>query len=414
MSTVLAPVSGKERIGLMDALRGFAILGIFIANLGSGFSFYNPEKLHTGPFFSNWDSTMALLHHIFIEGKFYSIFSFLFGWGIALQLQRSEASGREPVAFVRRRLFFMLLLGLCHLILIWPGDIVAFYSLVGFLLLWMRKWKEKNLLITAIILILSPILLYYLKMQFKELVGPTDLLFKTGNKIDESLNHFGPDTDFFARYRMVSYFELVRFNLAGFFYRFGDLFFQSRISKVLGLFIIGYLVGQKGRYQQIINNPKLLWSVAIGGLLIGLPSNYILGHYMEADQGDYYGLKIKGWYRTIAYTFGVAPLAMAYISLFFLMARNAFFSRIINVFQPVGKMAFSNYIFQSIVGIFTFFGVGFAMLGQVGPVYYTLFAVLVYIAQSILSRIWLHYFRFGPLEWLWRSATYGSWQGIRK
>jgi uncharacterized protein len=414
MSTVLAPVSGKERIGLMDALRGFAILGIFIANLGSGFSFYDPEKLHTGPFFSSWDSTMSLLHHIFIEGKFYSIFSFLFGWGIALQLQRSEASGREPVAFVRRRLFFMLLLGLCHLILIWPGDIVAFYSLVGFLLLWMRKWKEKNLLITAIILILSPILLYYLKMQFKVLMAPAGLLFETGNKIDANLNHFGPDTDFFARYRMASYFELVRFNLAGFFYRFGDLFFQSRISKVLGLFIIGYLVGQKGRYQQVINNPKLLWSVAIGGLLIGLPANYILGHYMETDQGDYYGLKIKGWYRTIAYTFGVAPLAMAYISLFFLMARNAFFSRIINVFKPVGKMAFSNYIFQSIVGIFTFFGVGFAMLGQVGPVYYTLFAVLVYIGQSILSRIWLHYFRFGPLEWLWRSATYGSWQGMKK
>src|SRR5215207_7981710 len=116
MTAAITPVQHHQRIWIMDALRGFAILGIFIANLGSGFSFYDPAATNQGLYFSSFDSTMTFLHHMLIEGKFYSIFSFLFGWGIALQLQRSEAAGLRPVSFVRRRLVFMLLLGLAHLI----------------------------------------------------------------------------------------------------------------------------------------------------------------------------------------------------------------------------------------------------------------------------------------------------------
>ena len=150
MPAVFTPVQQSERIWIMDALRGFAILGIFIANLGGGFSFYNESGPNTGPYFSSFDHNMTFLHHMLIEGKFYSIFSFLFGWGIALQLGRSEAAqfqlpdggsiGPKPVSFVRRRLLFMFLLGLAHIILLWPGDIVAFYSLVGFIL----KFSERN------------------------------------------------------------------------------------------------------------------------------------------------------------------------------------------------------------------------------------------------------------------------------
>src|SRR5215208_2003277 len=100
MTTILTPVKDNQRIWIMDALRGFAILGIFIANLGSGFSFYDPSAPHSGPYFSSFDKEMTFLHHMLIEGKFYSLFSFLFGWGVALQLQRSEANNLRPVSFV--------------------------------------------------------------------------------------------------------------------------------------------------------------------------------------------------------------------------------------------------------------------------------------------------------------------------
>src|SRR4051812_29890791 len=116
----LSPVRDQQRIWLMDSLRGLAILGIFIANL-AGFSFYEPGA-HSGRFFTRFDEQMYFLHTMFIEGKFYSIFSFLFGWGIALQLARSKSTGVSSVPFVKRRLLIMALLGLAHLILLWIGD----------------------------------------------------------------------------------------------------------------------------------------------------------------------------------------------------------------------------------------------------------------------------------------------------
>lgn len=415
MKSALTPVAGNLRIREMDSLRGFAILGIFIANLGGGFSFYDPGLPNQGPFFSSFDHTMTFLHHMLIEGKFYSIFSFLFGWGIAIQLGRSGEKGLKPAGFVSRRLFFMFLLGLAHIILLWPGDIVAFYALVGFLLLLIRNWKTKTLFITAIILILSPILLYALKMKWPEIaLAPSGILWKTGQSVGTQLTGITSQQEFIEFNRHLSYFELVKLNIAGFFFRFADLFFQSRISKVLGMFIIGYLAARNGRYKNVITNKKLLVLIAIIGLAIALPANYILARYMENDNGDYYNLKLRGWYRTVAYALGVAPLACAYIAIFFLLYNSLFWKKILSLLQPVGKTAFSNYIFQSIVGTITFLGLGFGMMGKVGPTYFTLFAFLVFIVQIILSRIWLHYFQFGPIEWLWRTATYGKRQPVLK
>src|SRR5689334_3664781 len=172
---MLTPVQAKEREIFMDVLRGFAILGIFIANLGSGFSWYNEDAHLKGPFLSSWDHSMTFLHHMFIEGKFYSIFSLLFGWGIALQVKRGLAKGVNAIPTVRRRLLFMLLLGFIHL-MIWPGDIVFFYALLGFLLIPLRKFSNKTLLITGCVLLLSPILLYWLKMEFPVLNYPAQQL----------------------------------------------------------------------------------------------------------------------------------------------------------------------------------------------------------------------------------------------
>ncbi|MFI5133865.1 MAG: DUF418 domain-containing protein, partial [Chitinophagales bacterium] len=184
----LTPVQNSEREAFMDVLRGFAILGIFIANLGSGFSWYSEDAHLTGSLLiPSWDHKMEFLHHMFIEGKFYSIFSLLFGWGIALQIKRGLAKGINAAPTVRRRLLFMLLLGAIHL-MIWPGDIVFFYALLGFLLLPLRKFSNKTLLITGVILILSPILLYYLKMKFHELNYPAQKLNEIGNWADLRLN----------------------------------------------------------------------------------------------------------------------------------------------------------------------------------------------------------------------------------
>lgn len=410
----LAPVQAKEREVFMDVLRGFAILGIFIANLGSGFSWYNENAHATGPMLlPELDHKMTFLHHMFIEGKFYSIFSLLFGWGIAVQIKRGTVKGIPAVPVIRRRLLFMLLLGAVHL-LIWPGDIVFFYALLGFLLIPLRKFSNKTLLITGGLLVLSPVLLYAAKMQWPVLNAPAGFLFETGQKVDGVLNGTKSEEDFINLIRHGSWWDQLKGNISGFFFRYGYLFFVSRVPKVLGMFLIGYVIGRSDFYKNIGQHKKLLYWVIGAGLVIGLPANYYLAHYMSWYNQDYFSLKIKGLYQTIAYALGVAPLAMAYVALFMLSFQVVAGKKILSVLAPVGKMAFSNYIMHSLIGNFVFLGAGLGYMGQVGPVYYTLFGIGVFIIQVIISTIWLKYFNYGPVEWLWRSATYKKWQPFRK
>ena len=410
---MLSPVQTKEREIFMDVLRGFAILGIFIANLNS-FSWYNEQAHATGPYLlPELDHKMSFLHHMFIEGKFYSIFSLLFGWGIALQIKRGAASGINPMPTIRRRLLFMLLLGAVHL-LIWPGDIVFFYALLAFILLPLRKFSNKTLLIAGGILIISPILLYAAKSQWPWLNAPAGLLYQTGQQLDTKLLGVTSEADYMAMVKNASWWDVLKGNISGFFYRYGYLFFVSRVPKVLGVFLIGYVLGRSDFYKNIGQHKKTVLIIIAAGLLIGLPANYYLARYMTYFMGDYWQLKTKGLYQTIAYALGVVPLALAYVGLFMLSFQTTAGKKILSVLAPVGKMAFSNYIMHSLIGNFVFLGAGLGYMRQVGPVYYTLFGVAVFILQIILSTIWLKYFNYGPVEWLWRSATYKKWQPMRK
>lgn len=401
-----------DRIHLVDAIRGFALLGIFIANISVGFAFYNENAANVGTLFHPMDKTVHFWSAVFIEGKFYSIFSLLFGWGLAIQLKNAASNNRLIVGTVRRRLFFMLLLGMGHLFLLWTGDIVAFYALLGFLFLWIRNWSDRNLFITAIICLLLPILLYFLKSKFNVLAAPSFILYDTGTMIDEKWSGIKSFEEFTIKIRTANYFAQLKLLLSGFFYRYGDLFFQSRMFKVMGMFILGYLLGRNNRYQKILDNRSMLWTIVVLGLTIGLPSNYMLATYMKGD--GYYQLKPDGIYRTIAYAFGVVPLALVYVALFFLSANTRFGQLIQRLFAPAGKMAFSNYILQSLIGCFIFYGIGLGLSTTVGPVIATGIALLVFTLQLVLSHFWLSYYRFGPIEWLWRSFTYRKWQQMKK
>lgn len=409
----LTPVQTNEREIFMDVLRGSAILGIFIANL-NGLSWYNPEGKITSPYLlPGWDHKMSFLHHMLIEGKFYSIFSLLFGWGIALQIKRGIANGIDPMPTVKRRLLFMLLLGFMHL-LIWNGDIVFFYALLSFILLPLRKFSNKILLITGTILILSPILLYWLKMTWPVINRPAELLIQAGIKAEGVLVNIKSEEEFMNMMHHGSWWDQLKGNIGGIFFRYQYLVFVSRVPKVLGMFLIGYVLGRSDFYKNIGQHKKTVYWIIGIGLALGLPANYFLADYMSNHMGEYWQLKTKGLYQTIAYALGVVPLSLAYVGLFMLSFQRTAGKKILSVLAPVGKMAFSNYILHSLIGNFVFLGAGLDYMGQVGPVYYSLFGIAVFIVQIILSKTWLKYFNYGPVEWIWRSATYKKWQPFRK
>jgi len=409
----IAPVQLKDREIFMDVLRGFAILGIFIANL-QFFSYYNSNIAHGSFVYPEIDKRISFLHAMFVEGKFYSIFSLLFGWGIALQMSRSKLDDKLTAKFLRRRLWFMMLLGGIHLIFIWMGDIVAFYSMIGFILLTMRKMSNKKLLTIGIILILSPIVLYYLKMTFPKLNAPAGIFAEASQYLHKHwiVPKYGEGESKIIR-ESHSYFIDMSVNMANSPFRFAYLIFVSRIPKVLGMMLIGFVIGRTGFFKKVEQYKKQLIVFLLIGLIIALPANYMLAYYME-NPGNYYDLKIEGWYETIAYALGVATLAMVYVITLALLFQQRFLHNILKVVAPVGKMAFSNYMSHSIIGIVTFYGIGFGMMEQVGPLAWTMFAVIIFIFQIIVSTIWLKYFEFGPIEWVWRSLTYGKKQPFRK
>ncbi len=417
MTQSINPVQNKEREVFMDVLRGFAIFGILIANLAmGGLSLYSASNKQVGTFLlPEIDHVLSFLYSIFIDGKFYSIFSLLFGWGIALQIQRGLNKGINPMPTIRRRLLFMLLMGTIH-ILIWTGDIVLFYAMLGFVLLLFRKFSNKTLLITAAVLILSPIVLYAAKMKWPWVNAPANFLNATGEQVDKKL--LGISNISFESYyewaKQAGWWGYFKSNISGAFYRFGYLFFISRIPKVLGMFLIGYVLGRSNFYKNITQNKKTVYRVIGLGLLIGLPANYMLATYMSNFENDYYSLKINGLYQTIAYALGVAPLALSYVGTFMLCFQTGIGKKIMSVVAPVGKMAFSNYMMHSLVCNFVFLGAGLGYGRQVGPFYLTLFAILLFVFQIFSSTIWLKYFNYGPVEWVWRSLTYGKIQPFKK
>lgn len=410
INTEWSPISSVNRIDYIDLIRGIAVFGILIANL-RWFSLYVPGK--QGLFvYPEIDKTVWLLQNIFIEGKFYSIFSLLFGWGIAIQIKRSKTADIATAKFIRRRLGFMLLLGGFHLFFLWEGDIVFLYGLVGFVLLAMRKLSNKTLLLTGIGLLLSPALLYLFKMHLPWLNWPSDVLGKLGEQIYQLFGFVNQDASRNDALRTSSLINLLRINWGDVPYRFSYLFFVSRIPKVLGAMLVGLVIGRTEFYPNLMKHKnKLIW-VSILGLLVFIPLNYVLFHFLE-NSDAYYALQPAGLYYSMVYALTVFPLALVYMITFALLFENKRIHKLLKPILAIGKMAFTNYIMHSLIGIAIFYGLGFGLMEQFGPLAWTVLGVLIFTVQILYSNIWLKYFKFGPIEWIWRSLTYGKLQVLR-
>jgi uncharacterized protein len=181
---------------------------------------------------------------------------------------------------------------------------------------------------------------------------------------------------------------------------------------VLGMFLVGYYAGRKMIYANLEAYKPIFKKIALWGFIIGLPASIAMG-YFEGDDKEIYKSAF-GMFDTLSYAFSVVPLSLAYVSaicLFWIKTRG---KNKLNVFAPVGQMALTNYILQSIIGIIIFYQVGFGLGQKIGLVYLFTIVVVIYIFQVLFSKVWLQYFQYGPLEWIWRQFTYGKRLSIRK
>ncbi len=406
-----SPVLQKERTDILDILRGFALLGVLLDNLMgfTGWSFLtqaSKEVLATWPA----DGIVGLSELTFINGKFYSLLSLLFGIGFSIILIRNEQKGINPLKIFYRRLFFLLLIGLGHLLLLWEGDILVLYALIGMLLPLFRKCSDKLLLIWAGVLILSPILIDIVKVIFHIKTG--DFLENIAKGIDKKNGI--PADDSFAAYLYKNgsgWHEWCNWQASGFLWRYAYIIESNRIPKVLGMFLIGLYAGRKMIYTNLEDNISLFKKLRKWGFIIGIPAAIGCTGFEIFGKGipDPLGLG-----HTILYAFSVVPLCLAYTSVICLHWIKKKGKCKLKLLAPLGRMAMTNYLMQTILGITIYYGVGLGFGGNIGPVLFVPIGLGVYVLQIAYSNWWFKYFNYGPFEWVWRQLSYWKRLPLKK
>lgn len=396
------PVERANRVAILDVLRGFALCGILLANILSftGY-FYLPEEQQASLPFASTDPIVAWFIHFFIEGKFYSIFSLLFGMGFALQLTRAGEKGAVFWRYFLRRLAILFLIGLAHLLLLWTGDILVAYALTGCVLLLWKDKSNKILLGWALVLLLLPVVQYGVVLALGGKLHPGTPFSIAGAvvssylRIDEA---GGSQTLLEGGYR-----SMLKANATGAFYRFSDLLYSGRFFNILAMFLLGFYAGR----QQLFRNPEahrsLLWRLTVWGAGIGIPANLVLAWLME--RGSDYPPSLLGLAQYVVYALGVAPLSLCYVALLALSWQGR-----PHLLAPLGRMALTNYLVQTLLCVLLFNGIG--LRGDTGPTVALAIVVIILLLQMVYSKWWLRYFRFGPVEWLWRTLTYGKLQSM--
>lgn len=381
-----------ERIELLDALRGFALCGILFANIlyWSGWSAMTEAQRvsFAGAEAVSWQYRF---HHLLVDGKFYTIFSLLFGTGFALQIARLSKRGFEGIRIYRRRVLVLLGIGLIHSWLIWDGDILTLYALLGLVLPLFYNWRERNLLIAAAVLIfVVPPAGIWLFAQLGW--APHEHLFALSFRIAESLGANTAPDKALEWFRRDDFSGWASWALSGTPFSWALRLESWRIPKVLGVMLIGIVVGRRLAYGWLFEDRKLFRWVLVTGLAIGVPANAAYAILPGQGQADWPSL------------IGTVPLAFAYAAAFVLAWPWA--RPILRHFVPIGRMALTNYLTHSIIGLIFFYGIGFGLAGTLRPLAFYCVVLLILGCQLLFSRLWLARHDQGPAEALWRFATY--------
>ncbi|MEL6483633.1 MAG: DUF418 domain-containing protein [Bacteroidota bacterium] len=399
----MQPTPSNERFQILDVLRGFALLGVMIANMAyhSGYWFLSPEKQQSLPFYEIGEAILWGIHFI-TEGKFYSIFSLLFGIGFGLQIQRAMQKGTPFVGRFSRRLLILLVFGLLHAVLLFVGDILATYALLGFILILFRKSSDKTLLRLVFLFPLIPVIQYGIKWYAAQQTGiPGEL---SGSEMFEQI---------VLTYQTGSFMDISMTNFFGYvFGRFPDLIFTGRFFKVLAMFLLGFYVAKNRWFAEIPKSKEQLKKIMLWCAVIGIPCNLVMAHMMTTDA--YYTMAPSGIIEPLVYAFGVPALGMCYACAIALAYQKPQYNRILNRLAPLGRMALTNYLMQSLICCLIFKSYGLGLFGSMGPLFFSLIGIGILIFQIILSNWWLTQYQYGPAEWLWRSLTYRKLQPFKQ
>ncbi len=377
-----------NRITHLDVLRGIAIVFICFANI----PFFAGTALMAEEL-KGLDAVLTGLAYVFIDAKFYTIFSLLFGIGFAVQYANAQKKGENFVPYYRRRMAILLGIGLIHLIFIWFGDILALYALMGFILLAFRDVDHRKLLQWAAIVLMLPILntiiIHYMGDYTRWIwVYADSLAAKMGYPMTDTMGFGVEGFDFRNHLTETDVRSSFTLTMISSLYRVSYLLFDGRMFKVLAMFLFGAWVGRQILNHALLQQTALLKKIAIWGILIGLGMNLVRAFFPNM------------WIYGIAHPFGVVPMAIGYAAGIVLAVNR--FPHLFSGFAAVGKTALTNYLMQSFVCILLFYGTGFGWATRFSPSEVLGVAFVIVTTQLVISSLWIRRFEFGPVEWAWK------------
>lgn len=397
-----APVSAKHRIVTLDIVRGFALLGILIMNMPGFVSSFFVEADGSHLWSAPIDRGAELIRDMLFSGKFNSMFSLLFGIGFTIQFARMEqlAPGHATQLYLRR-LLILLAIGLLHAMFFWTGDVLHIYAVLGLLLLLVMRHMSDRAIVTLIVLLLvypaisgvvrllvmTPDITATLVAQAKAFEASNNLAYGSGTFVVAAREHMREFAHFYDNFWSL----------------WGTFGFYVQMATTM---LLGVLVGRHRLAQRI---PELLPSIrriqwwALG---VGLVCALTFGIIFEIQRTP--GptpLKVLG---SLAYTISRPSLMIFYVLTIVRLAQLPSWQARFAPIAAAGRMPLTNYLMQTLICTTLMYGWGFGLWGTVGPAAQLLLAFAIFfVIQVPLSVLWLRRFEYGPLEYLWRVATYG-------
>ena len=395
------------RIEVIDVLRGFTLLGIILVHMTEQYyAGQPPEQYANFAARSIADQVVSGFIGMFIQGKFYMIFSFLFGLSFYIQLSKSDGS----ISFVTRffwRLLILFGIGFIHH-LHYRGDILTIYAILGVVLLMTYRLPDKYLLVIAILLVLDvPAFLTRLKdVIWVPATGGNPFLKTDQNSLLAYYNTIKSGT----------YFEILKANLADFSTKMNFQVMSGRLYITIGLFLLGLYAGRKNVFEDIESNKPLFRKLLKGSLwtLLGC----ILFSVAFFGGAQMLGIKTSEQLQWMVggevFDIFNTALAIIYVTGILLLFQKEKWRPRLMHFYAAGRMGLTTYLMQTLFGVLIFFSFGLGLLGEIGAAIAFAIAIGLYIVQIQFSKFWLAHFQYGIFEWLWRSLTYLKIQPLRK
>ncbi len=447
-TTWAGPVPETQRLATLDLLRGFALFGIFMVNM-QFFTMVFSEMIRPGVYDDGPVIDVLVWGFVktFFEYKFISLFSLLFGAGMVVQMTRAETAGRPFVRTYLRRIGVLAVIGLIHGFLLWYGDILFVYALVGTALLLARKWRPRTLFITA-----GTIIAFFFAAQLAIAIGvivvavtggfgdngdaeqppvvevvqdrlePEPPIWSEKNpklagrfpwmaamfdsKFDATSERWviaettaykeGPLTEAFA-FRALTYTLLVVVS----FFTYG--------WRVLATFLIGAALMKLGIFASSAGRwHRRLFFIGMG---LGVPAELANAWLTYVAAGDNTGLLLFG---AALHEPGSLLMCLGFVGGAGMVVSSGIMPRLVRAISAVGRLALSNYLLQTVVATFLMYSWGLGYFGDVPRPWQIALVLAIYALQIPLSVLWLRYFTIGPMEWIWRSLTYMKRQPMRR